>query len=295
MSRFDHVADAEGQYLQACSRGDKDEVSSMLDSGRVDLEVSSAGQAWRGLHRASLGGHDEVVNLLLLRGADLEAQAADGRTALHYAAAEGKWMTALILIRHKANLEARDSIGNTPVLCAARRAHVETIVHLILEGASLDAVDNLGRGLLSLFGNITRVSPRERQAAVKAMNEARSFYLRSVAFDSKLVGILGVTGVNNRGERVRGGACSSAPRFAGVENDMDEKEVAARVLGGADGQGLLSDNASSAARRKAALKAKGWTVGSSRWSSSPAPPPPPQICKICGRLPTACTCISSSS
>ena len=198
MSCFEHFADAEGQYLQACSRGDCEELRNLVASGMVDIEVKSAGQAWRGLHRASMAGHHKVISLLLALGTDLEARAADGRTALHYAAAEGQTQTALVLIQHKANLEARDTIGTTPLLCAARRAHIETIVNLILKGAAVDAMDNLGRGLLSLFGNIARVSPRERQAAVKAMNEARSFYVRSLEWDSKLVDILGAAGIHNR-------------------------------------------------------------------------------------------------
>lgn len=67
------------------------------------------------LHSSLLQYRDEkMTELLLSRGATLEATGADGRTALHTAAARGHISGALVLVRHGADLSRPDGAGQTP-------------------------------------------------------------------------------------------------------------------------------------------------------------------------------------
>lgn len=92
--------------------------------GRTICETPCEGQGRSVLHEAiaSSGapGRDRVIDLLLARGAALEAVDAAGQTALHTAAATGSVNLAWVLCRHGALVSARDTQGRTPLAVAAQ-------------------------------------------------------------------------------------------------------------------------------------------------------------------------------
>ena len=310
MSRFEHLADAEGQYLAACSRGDVDEVREMLDGG-VDVELCSPPQRWTGLMRAAQNGRDAVVSLLMSRGASLDARALDGRTALHVAAAEGR-TTALALLLSApdglglALIDSRDGRGQTPLHLAARRNHMPALIELVLRGADVDALDDGGKGLIAQLGVVSHVSVRGRQAAIKALRQAREAYLRDAAWRAGVRDALpgldrsqlptgagagagagaGFGGGAQRQGRAQGQARGQARRAvgSGEHKKQDEEEEEDD-----DDEDLLPSEA-----HKRALRLKrpqGWTVGQSRWSNVPKRAPPPKLCAVCGRVAAvACLC-----
>jgi cytohesin len=68
------------------------------------------------LHFAAGGGHKEVAELLIAKGADVNAKVAIwGRTPLHFAAWNGHKEVAELLIAKGANVNARDAGGGTPL------------------------------------------------------------------------------------------------------------------------------------------------------------------------------------
>ena len=68
-------------------------------------------KGWTPLIYAATGGHDEIVKWLLVEGANLNAQAPNGVTALMMATREGKYSTALLLIDRGADVNLRNDAG----------------------------------------------------------------------------------------------------------------------------------------------------------------------------------------
>ncbi len=93
----------------------------------------------------------EVVNLLLGKGADVNARApGDHRTALHQALRPGHASVVQALLQHGADPNARDDAGSTPLMYAVQRSYLTAdtadIVRLLAKaGADLNAQDATGR------------------------------------------------------------------------------------------------------------------------------------------------------
>jgi ankyrin repeat protein len=64
------------------------------------------------LHLASIEGHLKIVELLLLKGAKIDARESRGKTALHLAARGGHLALVQFLIKAGASKDSKDSQGN---------------------------------------------------------------------------------------------------------------------------------------------------------------------------------------
>ncbi|XP_037095125.1 ankyrin repeat domain-containing protein 50 [Syngnathus acus] len=104
-------------------------------------------------------GYGEVANLLLERGADPGHRDNDGMTPLLLAAYEGHDDMVDLLLEAGADVEetaglkggvAPLSVAVTPLLAAATMGHVKTVLRLLFWGAAVDAIDDEGRTALSL-------------------------------------------------------------------------------------------------------------------------------------------------
>ncbi len=84
------------------------------------------------LHLAAAHCRNNVVALLLDKGADINRKANDDATPLHLAAQEGCTDVVMMLLSNRANVNARDDQGRTP-LVRAEQWHRGDIVQLILK------------------------------------------------------------------------------------------------------------------------------------------------------------------
>ncbi|KAJ1705306.1 hypothetical protein NYO67_12541 [Aspergillus flavus] len=129
-----------GCYLQgrtpvlwAAKREHEDVVRLLLEKG-ADLETEEK-FSYTPLAWAVLEGHEGLVRLLLEKGADLKHKSFDGSTPVVYAVTTGHEGILRLLLENGAELEHKDNEGCTAVMLAAKEGH-EGIVRLLLEGGA---------------------------------------------------------------------------------------------------------------------------------------------------------------
>ena len=91
------------------------------------------------LHIASWKGDEEIVNELIIYGANVEARTTNGKQSLHLAADAGQGKVMKILLSHGADVNARADGQMTPLLFAAQSGHCLAVELLLAEGADIEA------------------------------------------------------------------------------------------------------------------------------------------------------------
>ncbi|GMH36824.1 hypothetical protein BSKO_04697 [Bryopsis sp. KO-2023] len=152
----------------AAGSGNLDKVKELLSKG---ADPSSTNGEWKftPLHGAAQEGHVEIVEILIgkvcfrmpklfqfqvdertlrsmiiVAGADIDAQNDHGSTALAYAAQFGQLDAAKALVRAGANVNARNVAGETPFHYASFAGIPEFVQLLLDNGAEIDAQDYFG-------------------------------------------------------------------------------------------------------------------------------------------------------
>ena len=75
-------------FLVSCQEGDEAKVATILQSGEVGVNSSDEAEI-TGLQVAAANGHQEIVEVLVARGAKLNHENSSGWTALHQASYHG--------------------------------------------------------------------------------------------------------------------------------------------------------------------------------------------------------------
>ena len=118
---------------------------------RAWLASYSVSQPDEALLEASEAGNLQGVQDALKAGADVGAETADGWTALHFAAAQGRADVARVLLDAGANVSAdTTSVRRTPLHWAARNGRTETVHLLRRRGAETASRDTEGSAPLHL-------------------------------------------------------------------------------------------------------------------------------------------------
>ena len=86
-----------------------------------------------------LGRYDEMVQLLVDNGIDIDGHNKDGRTPLQTATIEGHETLVKILLMHQANIDADDRYGATPLLLALSLGNDAMAQRLLEHGANIEA------------------------------------------------------------------------------------------------------------------------------------------------------------
>jgi Ankyrin repeats (3 copies) len=106
--------------LHLAARFGREDLAELLITAGADIEARNEDEE-RPLHAAAFNGRPTVVKVLLAHGADVQARAAFGKTALHAAAAgradevDGRLEAARLLLVAGASARARESNGMTPL------------------------------------------------------------------------------------------------------------------------------------------------------------------------------------
>ncbi|WAQ97891.1 ANR50-like protein [Mya arenaria] len=94
------------------------------------------------LHTAAYKGNLHLVQLLLLKGASIEALDKSKQTPLNLAAKQGYSDVVSALVEVGANVDNADEDGLTALRSAAWGGHTEVVVVLLSAGASVNSCDN---------------------------------------------------------------------------------------------------------------------------------------------------------
>ncbi|CAG9956645.1 unnamed protein product [Clonostachys rosea f. rosea IK726] len=125
-----------------------DEILSLLLDRGADLANSAVntklGKKHTLLSVAAQGGYFEIVGILLHSGADISAADEDGWTALAWAACDGNFEIVRLLLDKGADVSVADERGLTPIHIAAQKGHIEVVYLLLDGGADHSVTDNDG-------------------------------------------------------------------------------------------------------------------------------------------------------
>jgi ankyrin repeat protein len=117
-----------------------------IEKGRPDVNAKDE-YGVTALIDASFKGQKDLVELLILEGADLNARDNQGNTALMNAALKGHIEIVDLLISNGADISAKDKTGNTALIESAKYAResaCEIITLLKNNGARVNAKNNYG-------------------------------------------------------------------------------------------------------------------------------------------------------
>jgi ankyrin repeat protein len=125
---------ASGQHLwAACWHGGLERVTALLDASPEFVNARPYRDSTP-LQVAAEQGREEIVPLLLARGADRSLRDKNGRTPLHLAAAYGHDRIVQSLLTPDA-VDAPDAHGMTPLALAASAGHLDVVATLLRHGA----------------------------------------------------------------------------------------------------------------------------------------------------------------
>ena len=126
----------------AAGHGPKDLVQLLLDRGAdVNAKASSGGMP---LHYAAELGNKEIAELLLARGADVNAKNDIGATPLYQAVDHGQKELVALLLANGADVNTKADSGNTPLHWAAHDGRKDIVELLLAKNANVGATNNVG-------------------------------------------------------------------------------------------------------------------------------------------------------
>ena len=128
-------ADGNTPLMLAASSGNYDKVLALVTRSAVNARNRFGSTALMG---AAAGGFEDIVRLLLERGASVHTRARSGATALKFAAMNGHTAVVRMLTEKGARVNEADSVGMTPLMYAVSAGHLEAAKALIEKGADVN-------------------------------------------------------------------------------------------------------------------------------------------------------------
>lgn len=109
-----------------------------------EVNAHTGRNGYTALHNAIMIHREDIVNLLINYGANVNDQDLSGRTALHHAALVGNNEITELLLDRKATINTADHVGMTPLHLAAYYGNLRTVYLLVHHNANIQAIDSFG-------------------------------------------------------------------------------------------------------------------------------------------------------
>ncbi len=136
------------ELYYAVFRNDIDAVKKFIETEDVNKVMFTKSTA---LHQASSQGYNEIVKLLLEKGADTEIKDQHGMTPLTRAAQNGQLTAIILLLDSGAKISGGfPETSWTPLFNSVFRGHSEACEILLKRGANPNIKDEKGRTLLEI-------------------------------------------------------------------------------------------------------------------------------------------------
>ena len=157
--------------LHGAAKGGHEEIVELLIVAGADLHARTVpllgGGGWTPLHSAARQGHREIVELLIANGTDVNSRDSTGKSSLHDAALEGHKEIVELLIIKGADLNSESGYYGTPLHVAAGIGYKEIVELLIANGANVNVKDGFGRTPLDAAELVYEWDSPEAKAAKK--------------------------------------------------------------------------------------------------------------------------------
>uniref|UniRef100_A0A8C6TUZ4 Ankyrin repeat domain 27 (VPS9 domain) n=1 Tax=Neogobius melanostomus TaxID=47308 RepID=A0A8C6TUZ4_9GOBI len=162
---FEHIANGnEVEIEQLLGEGESDEdirmchplcscdlcdlqLSGKLNNPSIITPFSRDDRGYTPLHVAAICGQAQLIDLLVKKGAPVNATDYHALTPLHLACQKGYQGVSLLLLHYKANPNAQDNNGNTPLHLACMYGHedcVKALVYFDCHSCRLDVQNDKG-------------------------------------------------------------------------------------------------------------------------------------------------------
>ncbi|KRX95030.1 Tankyrase-1, partial [Trichinella pseudospiralis] len=129
------ISDSNRDLFEACRDGDLGRVKKLVNSKNLNCH-DTVGRKSTPLHFAAGFGRKDVVEILLLAGANTEVRDEGGLVPLHNACSFGHAAVTKMLIKNGADPNAVDHWGYTPLHEAALKGKVDVCIVLLQNGAN---------------------------------------------------------------------------------------------------------------------------------------------------------------
>ena len=127
--------DIQRELRLAAERGNVDIIRRVFSSFMVDVNFMTEGIEL--LHTAAFQGHQDVVHLLLDRGAQPNMANQIGETPLHHAAIQGHKDVVQLLLDRGAEPNMANQFGRTAQYCALQNGHLDIANILTKNGGTV--------------------------------------------------------------------------------------------------------------------------------------------------------------
>lgn len=172
------------------------QLSGRLNDPSIVTPFSRDDRGYTPLHVAAICGQAQLIDLLVCKGAAVNATDYHALTPLHLACQKGYQGVTLLLLHYKANTDAQDNNGNTPLHLACMYGHedcVKALVYYDVQTCRLDLQNDKGDSALHMaarwgYEGVIQVL-LENGASTDVLNKAKDSPLQC-ALNSKILVLL---------------------------------------------------------------------------------------------------------